>query len=141
MAAVDYTKAGGPRSATEGGGLHARKLATFLFLCVNARLLLVLLAFLATRAAGRWVLPAAGIVLGIGPGLAFMHRFLTSSADAPGAVFGDPAWWHRMRAVHSALYLAFGVLALLRVQWAWAVLLLDVVVGMVAFGAHYGFAT
>jgi hypothetical protein len=117
--------------------LHARKLAVFMFLCVNARLVVVLLAFLATRAKQPWVLPLAAVVLGLGPGIAFMTRFLTSSERAPGAVFGDPAWWHRLRPVHGALYLTFGVLALMRVRWAWAVLLADVAIGMAAFAVHY----
>jgi hypothetical protein len=117
--------------------LHARKLAVFMFLCVNARLVVALLAFLATRAKQPWVLPLAGVLLGLAPGIAFMARFLASSADAPGAVFGDPAWWHPLRPVHGALYLAFGVLALMRVRWAWAVLLADVALGMAAFAVHY----
>jgi hypothetical protein len=121
-----------------GTPLHVRKLAVFFFLCVNARLLLALLAFVATRAPQPWVLPIAGVILGLLPGIAFLVRFATSSARAPGAVFGDPAWWHPLRAVHGAMFLTFGILALLRVRWAWAVLLADVAIGLAAFAIHYG---
>jgi hypothetical protein len=123
---------------TAAAPLHTRKLLVFLFLCVNARLVVVLLAWLATRVAHPLALPLAGVLLGLGPGLAFALRFLRSSSNAPGAVFGDPAWWHPLRAVHAATYGLFGVLAIMRVRWAWAVLLVDVTIGIVAFAAHYG---
>jgi len=52
-------------------------------------------------------------------------------------VFGGKIWWNDHRIVHSLMYLLFAILALQRKKYAWIVLLVDAIYGLIVFLVHY----
>lgn len=109
----------------------AKRSLVFFGACVSTRLLF---AVVAAKVPLHW-LPFLG-ALALVPAVGFMHVFLAKK-NRRGAVFKGPAWWDGLRPVHSLLYLAFAVLAMLRVREAWMLLVADVMIGVIAFTAHY----
>ena len=113
----------------------------FLFLvgCMGTRLALVWIVYKYT-----WLLPYMG-VLAIGPAIGFMVIYFGGLRKTGPEVFGKTIWWDHLRPVHGLLYGLFAYLAIMsmRVQnktfanHAWKVLLVDVIIGFVAFTMHH----
>lgn len=106
----------------------------FLFLagCIPARMGAVYLARTATPA----VLPLIGF-LALFPAVGFLYFFLTGTRTTGPEVLGDRIWWNSLRPFHALLWATFAVLALFGYSNAWIVLLIDVLVGISAFGLHH----
>ena len=51
--------------------------------------------------------------------------------------FGGKIWWNDHRIVHATLYLLFAILALQRKKYAWTVLIVDAVYGLIVFLVHH----
>lgn len=107
---------------------------TFLFLifCVGARVGFAWIAYIVHDILLRRVFC---IILGlIGTSFAFIYLFgLRKTGIETG---GQPIWWNHLRPFHSLMYLsAAAVLWRGYNRWAAALLLVDVIVGLVAF-AH-----
>ena len=73
-------------------------------------------------------LPYTAIIAFIAASL-WLWRFFTNKPNSKGS-FGQSVWWNKMRVVHSLIWIAFGVLALLKNKYAYLLLLLDVLVGI-----------
>ncbi len=69
-------------------------------------------------------------------GAGFIYINLTNSRKTGAEVFGDKIWWNNLRPIHGSLYLLFGILAINKYNFAWIVLLIDLLVGLVGF-LHY----
>ena len=65
----------------------------------------------------------------------FLSAFLFSKKKV--GAFGGEVWWNNMRLVHSIVYLVFAICAIMKKSWSWLILLLDVVIGLLAFLLHY----
>ena len=73
------------------------------------------------------ILPAAG----------FFYIFLTGARKTGAEVFGDRIWWNFLRPFHGTMYAIFAIMALFHIPYAWVVLLIDVLVGLIAFIKHH----
>ena len=105
-----------------------KRLLLFWSVCVTARLLLVLFA----KSINIVYLPILGI-LGIMGGIGFGVQYYRNA----GGAFGQRSWWNKFRPVHSVFYLVFGVLCLLKIKWAYLILLLDLLFGVSMFVKNY----
>ena len=106
----------------------AKRNAMFLFGCVVVRLVFVFVAMLAPLA----VLPYLGYAALL-PAAGFLTIYFAKLRKTGAETLGQPIWWNEMRPVHAALYALFALYAIQGRQFAWIFLLLDVVVGLVAF--------
>lgn len=50
---------------------------------------------------------------------------------------GRPIWWNDFRPIHGVLFISFSILNLFNVKNSWLLLLLDVILGLIAFSNHY----
>ena len=109
-----------------------KRIILFLCCCLVVRSLFVVLA----KSGKPTVLKIMAIVaLLISAG--FVRQFFVNPTK-PGAFGGQP-WWNNLRPVHGLLYALFAILALSKYHdKAWLVLLIDVILGLVAFTIHYG---
>ena len=118
--------------------MNRQKTRILLFLvgCMGSRAFLVYLAYRCGNSHGgvacRRILNAMA-VMAILVSVAFMTIFLTGSRKTGPEVFGDKIWWNSLRPVHSLLYLAFAIAAVYVPTQAYIPLLLDVIIGLVAF--------
>lgn len=109
---------------------RSSRILLFLLVCLSVRLSFVWLAKHATHP----YLQIMGVVA-FGISFAFMYQFI---ANKNVGAFGGAAWWNLLRPFHALTYFIFGILALKGMhQYAWMVLLLDVLVGLIAFLQHY----
>ena len=100
----------------------------FLLACVPLRLLL---AYVAKVMPLKWLPFLGGVFLVFG--LSAWYLYLSQSRMTGTGAFGGVIWWTDMRPIHGTLYITFAILAFLQVPKAYVVLLLDVLVGLVAF--------
>ena len=108
-----------------------KRLLTFLIACIGARLLLVLIV----KNINKNYLPFLGY-LGLLIAFGFIFNFINHKDK--GSTFGQKAWWSFMRPVHAVFYLWFSCLAFKRSRDSYIPLLLDVLVGLMAFlNYHY----
>ncbi len=110
-----------------------KRMLLFLTGCIGSRLGLVYIAY---RNSGKALSELLG-ALALLPAIGFFYIYLTGGRKTGPEVFGDRIWWNSLRPFHGLLWALFAVLALFRVPWAWVVLLVDVLVGLVAFIAHH----
>jgi len=110
------------------------------------RILLFLIGCIGTRLAFVWIaktislqyLPFLGYAALV-PAIGFMYFFLTGTRQTGAEVFGDKIWWNNLRPVHAALYTLFAYYAIQKNQNAWLILLVDVIIGLIAFIRHHAF--
>ena len=72
-------------------------------------------------------------LLALGPAIGFLYIYFIKPRDTGLEVQGDKIWWNFMRPVHAVFYLTFAVMAFMKNDNAWITLLLDVLIGLVAF--------
>lgn len=103
---------------------------SYLFtVCIAVRMLLAVLA----KKYPMWVAPFAAIVsIGF---FAVYFGGIRKSCPESGDKTG-PCWWNDMRPVHGLIYAIFVIMALRKNPDAWYLLLLDVIIGIMAFGFH-----
>ena len=107
---------------------ETKRIALFLIGCMGARSLLVYLAY---QKSTRLYVAVFTALVAIG----FMYIYFTGSRKTGPEVFGDRIWWNDLRPVHATLY-ATAALMIWTNRYAnnaWKVLLLDLVIGLLAF--------
>lgn len=107
---------------------YLKRILLFLFGCITVRLLLVLIA----KYTDTQYLPYLGIIALL-PALGFIIIYLFDLRKTGKEVFGDKIWWNYLRPVHACLYILFALLAFKKNPLSWMVLLLDVLIGLLAF--------
>jgi hypothetical protein len=110
-----------------------KRILLFLIGCMGARLFLVYMAY---KLPLFWlkIMGVFGIILSIG----FFIIFWFGLRKYGQETMGDKIWWNSLRPFHSLMYLTFGIMALIGIQkYAWIVLLIDVLVGLLAFIIHH----
>ena len=70
------------------------------------------------------------------PVIGFAYNYLNKKEIG---AFGQKAWWNYMRPIHSALYFVFAILAIQKNRNAYIALLLDSILGLLAFMNHHFF--
>ena len=112
--------------------IFLKRILLFLFGCITVRVLLVYLAkTLSTK-----YLKYMGY-LALIPAIGFAYIFITGSRKTGAEVFGDKIWWNNLRPVHSLLYFTFAYLAINSSKKAYIPLLIDVIIGLVAFSVYH----
>ena len=97
-------------------------------LCILARSIFVLIAkFINPR-----YLPYLGF-LALFPALGFILLYLFDLRKVGAEVLHNKIWWNNLRPVHGCLYLLFALLALKKNNNSWIALLVDVIIGILAF--------
>ena len=67
--------------------------------------------------------------------IGFFHTYISQSRTK--GILNQPAWWDGMRPVHGGLFLIFAITALLKYKDAWIILLIDTILGGVAFTIYH----
>ena len=109
-----------------------KRFVLFIFGCIGARTLLMLLA----KNIPIQYLPYMGY-LTIFPVIGFMYIYITGSRNTGAEVFGEKIWWNDLRPLHAALYGLFAYNAINGHRSAWKFLLADIVIGLSAFLYHH----
>lgn len=100
----------------------------FLSICIPSRLLIVLLA---TVASGGWLRAMAAVALCQAAGFLLLYAFgLRKTAFETQY---RPIWWNHLRPAHGILHLLFAVCALKGLPFAPVLLLADVFLGLFAY--------
>ena len=111
-----------------------KRFALFLIGCIGIRSLLVYIA----KTTDVKYLQLLGY-LAIIPAIGFSYIFLSGSRKTGAEVFGNKIWWNSLRPVHGLLYLCFAYLAICKSNYAYVPLLIDVIVGLLAFLNYHFF--
>ena len=104
----------------------------FIFGCISARIALVIIS----KNINKEYLPHLGFLTLI-PAIGFSIIYFLKLRKTGLEVFGDKIWWNSLRPIHSLLYLIFSIMALSRNVNAYKILLLDVLIGIIAFLYHH----
>tara|TARA_B100000795_G_scaffold267547_1_gene252591 strand:+ start:52 stop:390 length:339 start_codon:yes stop_codon:yes gene_type:complete len=67
-------------------------------------------------------------------GLSFFYQSKFGGKNSP---FGGSVWWHPVRNIHGILWVLFGILAIMKKSKAYMVLIIDVIIGIIAFINNY----
>lgn len=108
--------------------MQTKRLLLFLIGCIGARIAITLLAKYGSRIV-LTLLACFALIVSIG----FMTIYLTGSRKTGPETFGDKIWWNDIRPVHACLYFLFAILAFQQKKYAWVILAIDVVIGLLAF--------
>ena len=100
----------------------------FLIGCMGTRFGLALLAYKINPT----YLPYMGIVA-LGVAIGFALIYIKGWRKTGGEVRGSKIWWNALRPVHASLWFAFAIMAFAQNKHAWVPLLLDALLGLVAF--------
>ena len=110
-----------------------KRFLLFLVGCIGLRTLFVIIAKNSSVTYLKYLGYAALL-----PAIGFMYIFLSGARKTGAEVFGDKIWWNDLRPLHSLLYLLFAYNAIIGNTQAWIYLLVDVLIGLVAFiSFHY----
>ncbi len=100
----------------------------FLIGCIGTRTSFVLLAKFLNK---QYVTYMGYLALFIATGFSIIY--LTGIRETGTEVLGDKIWWNNLRPLHALLYFIFAFLAITKNDYAWVPLLIDVLIGLVAF--------
>ena len=104
----------------------------FLIGCMGTRLLLVLIA----KTINTNYLTYLGY-LALLPATGFMYIYVTGSRKTGPETLGEKIWWNDLRPIHSILYFLFAYNAIHGNKHSWIYLLVDVIIGLIAFLNHH----
>lgn len=107
--------------------IPSHRWAAFLFLCIPMRLLLVYIAKFGTHIIKK-ILALALIF----PAIAWLYLFFSNSRLNAFEAGGN-TWWNSIRPIHAILYIIACKLLLQNKSNAFLPLLLDVIIGLIAF--------
>jgi hypothetical protein len=100
----------------------------FLIGCIGTRTLFVFLAkFYPTPL---YAIPA--LIMGLAFIVLYLGHYRQTGFEATGGVI----WWNNVRPIHGLLYLIFAYLIYYQYSFAWIVLLIDVIFGLLNYLMH-----
>jgi hypothetical protein len=106
-----------------------KRMLLFLTACIGVRLLLVFIAKYSSETI-QHMLGIVTLCISIG----FFYIYISGTRTTGPETFGEKIWWNDLRPVHAFLYLLFTIMVFTSMrQYAWIVLLIDVVIGLSAF--------
>ena len=71
------------------------------------------------------------------PAIGFLFIYFTNSRKTGFETFGKPIWWNNLRPIHGSLYIIFSYLAINKNSYSYLILLLDVLIGLLAYIFFY----
>jgi len=75
-------------------------------------------------------------LLALIPASGIMYIYFKGSRKTGPETFGDPIWWNDLRPIHGLLWFTFAYMAINGMKNAWMVLLVDVIIGFLAYLNH-----
>jgi len=107
-----------------------KRVLLFLLGCIPIRLTIVYLASLPiyTSLLGK---------LAIIPAIGFLIIFFFGLRKTGVETMGKPIWWNNLRPIHAIFLLIFSYLAINKNKNAWIILLLDTIIGLIAWNIHH----
>ena len=109
-----------------------KRFLLFLLLCIPARLGLTALAkFIPLK-----FLPVMGVIYLV-IGASFLYLNLFNKRLTGVETGGNVIWWNDLRPLHGFLAIIFAILAISKVRDAWIVLLIDTLIGLIAFLVYH----
>lgn len=102
----------------------------FLLGCIPVR---ILLAYIAFKLQSNKLLSILAFMIGF----SFFIIYTTGIRKTGIETGGKPIWWNEWRPLHGFLYVLFAILNWMNVRNAWMVLVLDAIIGLIAFSLHY----
>jgi hypothetical protein len=106
-----------------------KRMLLFLICCIGVRLSLVCIAKYSSETI-QHLLGLVTLYISIG----FFYRYISGTRTTGPETFGEKIWWNDLRPIHGMLYLLFTIMVFTSMrQYAWIVLLIDVVIGLAAF--------
>lgn len=109
-----------------------KRLIFFLGGCIPARLLLTAVA----KYSPVYYLPYIGLITLV-IALGFIYLYFTGKRRTGAETQGAPIWWMKFRLFHGLMYLLFSLLAFMRMNNSYIILLLDTFVGLILFLQHH----
>ena len=109
-----------------------KRFLLFLGLCIPTRLAIAALA----KHISLKYLPIMGAIFLV-MGLGFLYLNLFNKRKVGIETGGDVIWWNDLRPVHGFLAILFAVLAISKVRDAWVILVIDAIIGLVAFLTYH----
>jgi len=105
---------------------ETKRILLFLFGCIGVRSYIV---YLSRQKENLPYMIIPAFIIGFG----FLYIYFTNSRKTGPEVFGDKIWWNDLRPLHGLLWLSFAILAILKNENAWLVLLSDTLIGLFSF--------
>ena len=114
--------------------MQTKRIIVFLFGCILARTILVLMA----KNLNKEYLKIMGyLALPIGLSFIYLYFFGNQRADSQLEWLGDKKiWWNQMRLVHGLIWLLFAVLAFTKFNYSWIILAIDTLIGLSVWILH-----
>lgn len=110
-----------------------KRFLLFLFGCIGLRLLLVYIAKNYDQFANKQLIKQLLLIFTVTVSIGFFTIFFTGMRKTGQETFGDKIWWNKLRPLHGFLYLLFAILFFQNKSYAWMILLIDVLIGLVSF--------
>lgn len=109
----------------------SNKYYNFLIGCIGLRIAIAIIA----KKINKKYLPYMAYIALI-PALGFLSIYLgdlrNSGFEAEGAI-----WWNKLRPIHAIMYILFALYAYKGESWAWIVLLMDALLGLLFWFMRY----
>ena len=68
----------------------------------------------------------------------YLYIFGNDTANRQLEWLGDKEiWWNQLRPLHSILYMIFSIMAINKLSYAWVILLVDTMIGLVSWLYHH----
>ena len=115
--------------------MQTKRIVVFLLGCILTRFILMILA---KKLDPKYVRIMGYLAIPIGLSFLYLYLIGNKRADAQLEWLGDKKiWWNDLRPIHGMLYLLFAVYAIKGRDFAWVVLLVDVLLGLSAWLIHH----
>lgn len=111
------------------------RMRLFLVGCMSARVIISIIA----KYVGynmNWAMPLLGAIALL-PATGFIVQFVFGLRETGRGAAGGKIWWTNMRPIHGVMYLLFAMFAFRKKPFAWRVLLVDALIGLLAWVHHY----
>ena len=110
-----------------------KSMSLFLLGCIPLRLLFAYLAYISYNTKYMNVIGVLCLLISIG----FISIYIFGLRKTGQETFGKPIWWNNLRPVHGSLYALAAYCAFYSKENVWKILLLDAIIGLVAFLRHH----
>ncbi len=108
----------------------------FLTGCIPIRLLLTYIAYYSYNLKNdylRYLLSIISFMIG----LSFLIIYTKGWRKTGVETEGREIWWNNLRPIHGFIYISFAILNMMNYKYAWTLLGVDVIIGLLAFFDHY----
>lgn len=113
-----------------------KSMTLFLLGCIPARLFLAYLSYVSYVSYNSYNMNMIGLLC-LFISIGFISIYVFGLRKTGQETFGKPIWWNDLRPVHGFLYAVAAYCAFYSKENVWKILLLDAIIGLVAFVRHH----